>query len=113
MDEKTLMQYLEDINTCKENIKNALKDKDVNMSGVTFNGYAQKIRDLQLVSGDTPSTPTPSVDYIYSNGYLTNGNKRNEIVTLVPYEIELDDKGECSFELTCPDEISVDRTSVV
>lgn len=101
------MQYLEDINTCKVEIKAAIEEKggEGYLDGTSFSGYAGKIRELQT-SGDTP-TPTPSADYIYSNGYLTNGTETNEIVNLVPYEIELDDEGKCSFELTCPDEISV------
>ena len=101
------MQYLEDINTCKVEIKAAIEEKggEGYLDGTSFSGYAGKIRELQT-SGDTP-TPTPSADYIYSNGYLTNGTETNEIVNLVPYEIELDDEGKCSFELTCPDEIAV------
>ncbi len=102
----TLIDNLNAIDNCKKDIKTALENKGVDMTGVAFAGYAEKINALQLESGDSPA-PTPSADYIYSNGYLTNGNKTNEIVNLVPYEIELDDEGKCSFELTCPDEISV------
>jgi hypothetical protein len=101
-----LIENLNAIDKCKQDIKTALKNKGVEMEGVVFAEYAEKIDALQLESGDTP-TPTPSADYIYSNGYLTNGTETNEIVNLVPYEIELDDEGKCSFELTCPDEISV------
>lgn len=104
------IKNLDAINTCKEDIKTALINKGVDMTGVVFPDYAEKINSLQLGSGDTPSepsTPTPSADYIYSNGYLTGGDKKNEIINLVPYEIVLDSEGKCSFELTCPDEIGV------
>jgi hypothetical protein len=108
MEEKSLMQYLEDINTYKEAIKNAINEKggEHYMDNVSFSDYAVKINELQLSSGDEPSTPTPSADYIYSNGYLTNGTETNEIINFIQYEIVLDDEGKCAFELTCPDEIS-------
>ena len=107
MEERSLMQYLEDINACKEAIKDAINAKggDHYMDGVAFSGYAAKIDALQLESGDTPSTPTPSADYIYSNGYLTSGTETNEIINLIPHEIVLDSEGKCAFELTCPIEI--------
>lgn len=100
-----LIDNLNAINDCKEAIKEALVRKNVNMDGVIFSEYAAKIDELQFESGDTPD-PTPSADYIYSNGYLTKGTKTNEIVNLVPYEINLTD-GECSFELTCPVEYKI------
>lgn len=102
----TLIENLEAIDKCKQDIKTALKNKGVEMEGVVFEKYAEKIDALQLESGNTP-TPTPSADYIYSNGYLTNGTETNEIVNLVPYEIKLDDENKCSFELTCPVEYKV------
>lgn len=97
----TLINNLNAINTYKDDIKNALEGKGIDMTDVTFSEYATKINDL----GDTPA-PTPSVDYIYSNGYLTGGTETNEIINFIPYEIILDDEGKCAFELTCPDEIS-------
>lgn len=111
----TLIENLNAIKQCKADIKQALIDKSGDktyMEGYDFSKYADRIRSLKVSSGDSgesdePSVPTPSVDYIYSNGYLTNGTKTNEIVNLVPYEIVLDDEGKCSFELTCPDEIVV------
>ena len=105
----SLIGNLVKIEQCKDAIKLALIEKGVSeedMDGLAFSGYAEKIKNLQLSSGDTPSTPTPSADYIYSNGYLTNGTEINEIINFVPYEIELDSEGYCAFELTCPDEIS-------
>ena len=103
----SLMDNLIAIDNCKEDIKSALKEKggDTYMDDVAFSGYADKIRGLQLGSGDGGST-TPSVDYIYSNGYR-DGDEPNEIVNLVPYEITLDADSRCSFELTCPIEIQV------
>ena len=101
----TLIDNLTEIENCKEAIKEALVRKNVYMDGVIFSEYAEKINALKLESGDTPSTPTPSADYIYSNGYLTNGTETNEIINFVPYEIVLDGEGKCAFELTCPDEI--------
>ena len=101
-----LIDNLNAIKDCKDAIKESLIGKGVDMTNVKFADYATKIDELQLASGDTPSTPTPSVDYIYSNGYLTNGTETNEIIYFVPYEIELDSEGYCAFELTCPDEIS-------
>jgi hypothetical protein len=104
MEEKSLMQYLEDINTYKEAIKNAINEKggEHYMDNVSFSGYAEKIKALQFESGDTPSTPTPSADYIYSNGYIES---KNEIINFVPYEIVLDDNGKFIIELNCPEEI--------
>lgn len=102
----TLIDNLNAIKNCKDAIKEALVRKGVeNMDSVPFSDYAGKIDALQLESGDTPSTPTPSADYIYSNGYLTNGTETNEIIYFVPYEIVLDDNGEFIIELTCPEEI--------
>lgn len=101
-----LIDNLNAIDKCKQDIKTALKNKGVEMEGVVFAKYAEKIDALQLESGDTP-TPTPSADYIYSNGYLTNGTETNEITNIVPYEIVLDDNGECIFELTCPREYRI------
>ena len=101
----SLIDNLNAINDCKMDIKDALESKGVDMSGVSFSDYADKIRGLQLGSGDGGST-TPSVDYIYSNGYR-DGDEPNEIVNLVPYEIALDEDSRCSFELTCPIEIRV------
>ena len=103
----SLIDNLDAINNCKKDIKTALINKGVDMNGVTFTGYAAKIDELQLASGDEPSTPTPSVDYIYSNGYLTNGTEVNEVVNFVSYEILLNDENKCEFYLTCGVEIPV------
>jgi hypothetical protein len=74
------------------------------MIDVNFEGYAGIIKnELQLKSGDTPSTPT--VDCIYSNGYLTNGSETNDIITFTSYEIVLDAEGNFVIDLTCPEEI--------
>ena len=99
------MSNLNAINNCKIDIKDALESKGVNMSGVSFSDYAEKIRSLQFESGDEPSTPTPSADYIYSNGYLENGTETNDIITFIPYEIVLNDEGKFIIELMCPEEI--------
>ena len=100
----SLIGNLQKIEQCKEAIKNALIEKGVeDMDGLAFSAYAGKIKDLQLSSGDTPSTPTPSVDYIYSNGYLEGGNQ--DIMTYVPYEIELDENNMFVIELFAPIEI--------
>ena len=101
-----LIDNLNAINVCKQNIRIALEDKGVDMSNVTFSEYAEKIVSLKLGSGDGGSE-TPSVDCIYSNGYLTNGTEKNEVINLVPYEIELGEDGRFSIELTCPIEICV------
>jgi hypothetical protein len=98
----SLIDNLNAINTCKEEIKSALEGKGVNMNGVAFSGYADKINALQLESGDTP---TPSADYIYSNGYPTDVTETNDIVTYVPYKIILDGDGKFIIELTNPEEI--------
>lgn len=105
----SLIDNLNAINTCKEEIKSALEGKGVDMTDVAFSGYAEKIASLQLESGDTPSTPAPSADYIYSNGYLTNGTETNEIINLIPHEIVLDSNNEnkCVFYLTCPAEYPI------
>lgn len=100
----SLIENLDRIIECKNNIKEALKNKGIITDGDKFEAYAGKINDFQFESGDTPSTP--SADYIYSNGYLTNGTEVTDIVTYVPYEISLDDEGKFIIELTCPEEIS-------
>lgn len=100
-----LIDNLNAINNCKEAIKDALINKGVNMNGVSFSDYAGKIDSLQLESGDNPSIPTPSSDYIYSNGYLTGGDKTNDIINFVPYEIILDDNNQFIIELTSPTEL--------
>jgi hypothetical protein len=99
------MQYLEDINTCKVEIKAAIEEKggEGYLDGTSFSGYAGKIRSLNW-SGDTP-TPTPSADYIYSNGYPTGGVEENDIINFTPYEIVLDGDGKFIINLTCPEEI--------
>lgn len=109
----TLIDKLNAIDDCKIAIKNALSDKGIDMTDVAFSGYAEKIASLQLESGDSdggssePSIPepTPSADYIYSNGYLTNGTETNDVVTFMPYEIVLDGNGDFILDLTCPEEI--------
>ena len=102
----TLIDNLNAIKNCKDAIKEALVRKGVeNMDSVPFSDYAGKIDALQLESGDTPSTPTPSADYIYSNGYPTGGDKTNDIINFVPYEIVLDDNGQFIIELTSPTEL--------
>ena len=105
----SLIDNLNVINTCKEDIRTALIDKGIDMTNVAFSDYAEKIASLQLESGDSgssePSEPTPSVDYIYSNGYLTNGTETNDVVTFMPYEIVLDDNGNFILDLTCSEEI--------
>ena len=102
-----LIENLNAINTCKEAIKTALENKGVVMTNVKFEDYAGKIDELQFESGDSPSTPTPtpSADYIYSNGYITGGSETNEIINFVPYEIEVDENGQFSIDLTCPTEL--------
>ena len=101
----SLIDNLNAINDCKIDIKDALESKGVDMSGVAFSDYAGKIRSLQFESGDEPSTPTPSADYIYSNGYIVDGTETNDIITFIPYEIVLNDEGKFIIELMCPEEI--------
>lgn len=104
----TLIDNLNAIKNYKDDIKSAIIEKggDTYMDNVDFSGYADKIRALQLNSGDEPSTPTPPiVDYMYSNGYPTDGIITNDIVFFNPYEIELDDNGKFIINLTCPEEI--------
>ena len=98
-----LIDNLNAINDCKEAIKEALVRKNVDMDGVIFSEYAEKIDALQLESGDTPSTPTPSADYIYSNGYVEGGTP--DIMTYVPYEITVDADNKFIIELFAPVEL--------
>ena len=100
----TLIDNLNAIDNCKKDIKTALENKGVDMTGVAFAGYAEKINALQLESGDSPA-PTPSSDYIYSNGYPTGGAEENDIITFIPYEISLDGDEKFVINLTCPEEI--------
>lgn len=99
-----LIDNLNAINDCKTAIKTALENKGVVMTNVKFEDYAEKIDELQFESGDAP---TPSADYIYSNGYLTSGDVTNEIINFVPYEIVLDDESKCVFDFTCPVEYPI------
>jgi hypothetical protein len=96
------MDNLIAIENCKNDIKSALINKGVDMTDVAFSGYAEKINALQLESGDTPA-PTPSADYIYSNGYIDGGTP--DIMTYVPYEITLDDNNVFVIELLSPVEL--------
>ena len=98
----SLIDNLNAINGCKEDIKDALIRKGVDMSDVAFSGYAAKIDGLQLGSGVVPA---PVGDYIYSNGYVDGGD--NEIVNLIPHKIELDSENKFRIELVCPIEIPV------
>ena len=100
----SLIDNLNAINDCKEDIKNALINKGVDMNGVTFSGYAEKINGLQLESGDTPSAPVTSADYIFTNGYTVCGSE-HDIVEFVSYEISLDENNQFAIELICPEEI--------
>ena len=102
----TLIDNLIAIDNCKQDIKTALENKGVDMTGVAFAGYAGKIRALQLESGDEPSTPETVADYIYSNGFLTGGT-RKDIVNLEAYKIELDSDNTCEFRLTCAKEFTI------
>ena len=74
------------------------------MSNVAFSDYAGKIDALQFESGDTPSTPTPSADYIYSNAYLL-GSDPITIVDNIPHGISLDENGKFIIDVICPVEI--------
>ncbi len=108
----SLISNLNEIKNCKDAIKDVLKskgfkkdDENIDMETVPFSEYAEMIAQLQLPeSGDTP-TPTPSVDYIYSNGYLTGGTETNDIITFIPYEIAFDGDEKFVINLTCPEEI--------
>ena len=85
----SLMDNLIAIENCKNDIKSALINKGVDMTDVAFSGYAEKINALQLESGDAPA-PTPSADYIYSNGNLCDedGNllvEESDIINFTPY----------------------------
>ena len=100
----SLVNNLNAIKDCKDNIKTALINKGVDMTDVKFSEYAEKINSLQLESGDTP-TPSPSVDYIYSNGYVEGGDETKDIISFEPYEITLDSEGKFVIELICPEEI--------
>lgn len=104
--EKSLMQYLEDINGCKENIREQLIAKGLtSIENAKFTEFADKIESWVIDSGNTQ--PEQSADYIYSNGYLTSGDVTNEIINFVPYEIVLDDEGKCVFDFTCPVEYPI------
>ena len=101
----SLIENLNRINNCKEAIKSALVDKGIIEETDKFEDYAEKIRSLQFESGDEPSTPAPSADYIYSNAFLTDG-ARKDIANLEAYEIKLED-GTCTFNLTCAPEYTI------
>lgn len=99
----TLIDNLNAINDCKTAIKTALENKGVVMTNVKFEDYAGKIDELQFESGDTPA-PTPTVDYMYTNGYKLDDNT-HDIVEFVPYEVVLDSNNQFIVELICPEEI--------
>lgn len=97
------MDNLIAIENCKNDIKSALINKGVDMTDVAFSGYAEKINALQLESGDAPA-PTPSADYIYSNGYIEGGTQ--DIMIYTPYEItELNEENKFIIELFAPVEL--------
>ena len=98
----SLMDNLIAIENCKNDIKEALVRKNVKMDNVSFSKYAEKIDELQLESGDTPSTP--SADYIYTNGYILGGTPTT-IVDNIPYEISLGENGKFIMDIMCPVEI--------
>ena len=102
------MSNLTAINDCKTDIKNALESKGVVMTDVKFSEYAGKIRALQIESGDTPA-PTPSADYIYTNGYIIPNEgeepQSHDIIEYVSYEINVDENNEYVINLICPEEI--------
>ena len=63
------------------------------------------IHDTVYVETDCGSTtPTPSADYIYSNGYCSGADPK-DIISFEPYEIALDADGKFAIELICPEEI--------
>ena len=117
----SLIDNLQQILECKTKIKEALIEKGVSaddMENLAFNKYAETIKKLQLNttppddgSSDPTPDPTPSADYIYSNGYIEGGT--NDIITYIPYEIKTDDDGghfveendALAIELICPVEI--------
>lgn len=100
------MQYLEDINGCKENIREQLIAKGLtSIENAKFTEFADKIESWVIDSGNTQ--PEQFADYIYSNGYLTSGDVTNEIINFVPYEIVLDGEGKCVFDFTCPVEYPI------
>lgn len=103
-----LVNNLIEIEEYKNKIKEELVKKGFdNMDDVPFSGYAAKIAELQLnttpPSGSSPA-PTPSADYIYSNGYV-EGGYTNEITNLIPYEINVDGERKFEIELVCPAEL--------
>jgi hypothetical protein len=97
------IKNLDAIDNCKKDIKTALENKGVDMTGVAFAGYAEKINALQLESGDTP-TPTPSDGYIFSNGYPI-GSDPITIVDNTIHEISFDENGKFSIDVICPVEL--------
>ncbi len=103
-----LIDNLNAINDCKEAIKEALVRKGVDMTTATFSDYATKIDELQFEPGDTPA-PTPSADYIYTNGYIVPNDgeepQSHDIIEYVSYEINVDDNNEYVINLICPEEI--------
>lgn len=99
----SLIDNLNAINNCKEDIKRALADKGVDMTDVKFSEYAGKIDALTFEPGG--DSPTPSADYIYSNGYVEGGDETKDIISFEPYEITLGADGKSAIELICPPEI--------
>lgn len=79
-------------------------------------GQADKVATIQGVMDyvnlmfekkklDDGSEVPSLVDYLYVNGYKS-GDGANDIVTYIPYEIELDDNNQFSVEVVAPDEIA-------
>jgi hypothetical protein len=96
----SLIDNLNIINNCKEEIKQALINKGVDMSGVSFDNYAGKINELKIESGETD-------EYIYTNGYLTDGGDESDIIIFSSYKIDDFEEGdEYIINLTCPSEIA-------
>jgi hypothetical protein len=70
----SVVENLNRIKSCKENIKQAIINKGVDMTGVAFEGYADKISQIEGGGGTTPT------DYLeYKSNFTSYSSEATEI----------------------------------
>ena len=77
----SIVENLNRIKSCKENIKQAIINKGVDMEGVAFEGYADKINEI--TGGSTPEVPADFDYLIYRNNMTEYSNA--EVYNIVEY----------------------------
>ena len=72
---------LSQVEQCKADIKQALIDKEVDMTGVAFSGYASKISELELgTQYETLHTETIQHDGESTGSVIDTGNNKTKLL---------------------------------